>query len=243
MTTKKENKAKSTTAKKSKKSVDKNAPRLVVSSLEEAVKKVQEFSGESKRKFNESVDIALNLGVDAKQSDQTVKGSILLPHGSGKKVRVIVLAGNDEQRKAALDAGATHAGLEDLIAKIEGGFLDFDCVVATPDVMQKISKVAKKLGPRGLMPSPKNGTVTPDVTKAVTDALKGKVDFKNDKAGIVHCMVGKVDFSAANLLENAKAVIKAIKDAKPENAKGKFIKSFYISTTMGQSVGVATEGL
>jgi large subunit ribosomal protein L1 len=237
----KENKAKP--AVKAKKSVDKNAPRLVVTSLEEALKKVQELSSEGGRKFVESVDIAANLGIDAKQSDQAVKGSVLLPHGSGKKVRVIVLTGNDEQKKAALDAGAILAGLDDLVAKIEGGFLDFDCVVATPDVMQKISKVAKKLGPRGLMPSPKNGTVTPNVAKAVADALKGKVDFKNDKAGIVHCMVGKVDFSTANLLENVKAVVKAIKDAKPESSKGKFIKSFYISTTMGQAVGVATEGL
>lgn len=222
---------------------DKNAPRLVVASLEDAIKKVQELSVENKRKFVESVDIAVNLGVDSKQSDQAVKGSILLPNGSGKKVKVIVFTANDDLKKAALDAGATHAGLDDLVAKIEGGFLDFDCCVATPDVMQKISKVAKKLGPRGLMPSPKNGTVTPNVVKAVADAMKGKADFKNDKAGIVHCIVGKVDFTAANLLENIRAVVKAIKDAKPENAKGKFIKSFYISATMGRSVGVATESL
>lgn len=217
--------------------------KIVAANLEEAIKKIQELSSAKKRKFNESVDIAVNLGIDAKQSDQAVKGSILLPNGSGKKVRVIVFAANEEQRKSALEAGAIMAGLEDLVAKIEGGFLDFDCCVATPDVMQKISKVAKKLGPRGLMPSPKNGTVTADVKKAVSDALKGKVDFKNDKAGTVHCLVGKVDFEVNALVENAKAIVKAIKDAKPESSKGKFIKEFYLNTTMGPSVQVAVESL
>jgi large subunit ribosomal protein L1 len=214
-----------------------------VKTLEEAVKKVQEMSAAKKRKFNESVDIAVNLGIDAKQSDQSVKGSVLLPNGCGNKVRVIVFAANEAQQKEALEAGAVLAGLEDLIAKIEGGFLDFDCCVATPDVMQKISKVARKLGPRGLMPSPKNGTVTNDIKKAVSDALKGKADFKNDKAGTVHCLVGKVDFEANALIENVKAVVKAIKDIKPESSKGKFIKEFYLNTTMGPSVQVATEGL
>lgn len=211
--------------------------------LEEAIKKVQELSATKKRKFNESIDIAANLGIDAKQSDQTVKGSVLLPNGSGKKVRVIVFSANETQKAAALEAGAIMVGLEDLVAKIEGGFLDFDCCVATPDVMQKISKVAKKLGPRGLMPSPKNGTVTNDVVKAVSDALKGKVDFKNDKAGTVHCLIGKVDFDAKALIENIKAVVKAIKDSKPENSKGKFIREFYLNTTMGPSVQVAIDSL
>ncbi len=226
-------------AKNNKKIVEK----ISVANLEEAIKKVQDLSSAKKRKFNESVDIAVNLGIDAKQSDQSVKGSVLLPNGSGKKVRVVVFAANEEQKKSALEAGAILAGLEDLVTKIEGGFLDFDCCVATPDVMQKISKVAKKLGPRGLMPSPKNGTVTADVKKAVSDALKGKVDFKNDKAGTVHCLVGKVDFEAQALLENAKAIVKAIKDAKPESSKGRFIKEFYLNTTMGQSVQVAVESL
>lgn len=226
-------------AKNNKKVVEK----ISATNLEEAIKKVQELSTAKKRKFNESVDIAVNLGIDAKQSDQAVKGSVLLPNGSGKKVRVIVFSANEEQKKSALEAGAILAGLEDLVAKIEAGFLDFDCCVATPDVMQKISKVAKKLGPRGLMPSPKNGTVTADVKKAVSDALKGKVDFKNDKAGTVHCLVGKVDFDSKALLENAKAIVKAIKDAKPESSKGRFIKEFYLNTTMGQSVQVAVESL
>lgn len=211
--------------------------------LESGIKKIQELAATNKRKFNESVDIALNLGIDAKQSDQSVKGSVLLPHGSGKKVRIIVFSANEEQKKAALEAGAIEAGVEDLIAKIEGGFLDFDCCIATPDVMQKISKVAKKLGPRGLMPSPKNGTVTTDVKKAVSDAMKGKVNFKNDKAGTIHCMIGKVTFDSASLLENSQAVIKAIKDSKPESSKGKFIKEFYLNSTMGPSVKVAIDSL
>ncbi len=212
-------------------------------SVEEALKKVLEINKESSKKFVESIDIAVNLGVDAKQSDQTVKGSLVLPNGSGKKVRVLVFAGNDEVKDSALKAGAAHAGLEDLVAKIEGGFLDFDCCVATPDVMSKISKVAKKLGPRGLMPSPKNGTVTTDVKKAVEDALKGRVDFKNDKAGTVHCLIGKANFEFDALLANLKAVIKAIKDAKPEASKGKFIKDFYINSTMGPAIKVATQSL
>lgn len=221
----------------------KNIEKHSAANLEDAIKKVQELSNTKKRKFVETVDIAVNLGIDAKQSDQAVKGSILLPNGSGKKVKVIVLCANDAQRTAALDAGASLVGLEDLVTKIENGFLDFDCCIATPDVMQKISKIAKKLGPRGLMPSPKNGTVTADVAKAVSDALKGKVNFKNDKAGTVHCLVGKVDFEAAALLENAKTIIKAIKDAKPESSKGKFIKEFYLNTTMGPSVQVAIDSL
>lgn len=225
------------------KKIEQVIEKYTAANLEDAIKKVQELAASKKRKFVESVDIAANLGIDAKQSDQTVKGSVLLPNGSGKKVRVIVFAGNDDQKKIALDAGAIFAGLEDLVAKIEGGFLDFDCCVATPDVMQKISKVAKKLGPRGLMPSPKNGTVTADVKKAVSDALKGKIDFKNDKAGTVHCLVGKVDFDSKALLENAKAIVKAIKDAKPESSKGKFVKEFYLNTTMGPSVQVAIDSL
>ena len=211
--------------------------------LEEALKKVLELSQTAAKKFVESVDIAVNLGIDAKQSDQTVKGSLVLPNGSGKKVRVLVFAANDEIKVVALKSGAAFAGLEDMVAKIEGGFLDFDCCVATPDVMQKISKVAKKLGPRGLMPSPKNGTGTTDIKKEVEDALKGKVDFKSDKAGTVHCLVGKTNFEFSDLLVNLKAVIKAIKDAKPEASKGKFIKDFYINSTMGPAIKVVTQSL
>ncbi|MDA9231064.1 50S ribosomal protein L1, partial [Rickettsiales bacterium] len=159
------------------------------------------------------------------------------------KVKVIVVAGDENTQKEALEAGAVEAGLEELIAKIDKGFLDFDSCIATPDVMQKISKVARKLGPRGLMPSPKNGTVTKDVKKAVSDALKGRVDYRNDKGGIVHCLAGKVDFTKENLTENIKAIIKSIKDAKPEGVKGKYIKNFYLNTTMGKSVEIAIDSL
>lgn len=228
---------------KTQKKVKQVVEQYTADNLEGAIHKIQELSATKKRKFVESVDIAANLGIDAKQTDQTVKGSILLPNGSGKKVKVIVFAANEEQQKLALDTGAALAGFEDLLAKVEGGFLDFDCCIATPDVMQKISKIARKLGPRGLMPSPKNGTVTTDVKKAVSDALKGKIDFKNDKAGTVHCMVGKVDFDTKALFENAKVIIKAIKDSRPEGSKGKFIKEFYLNTTMGPSVKVSTDSL
>jgi len=217
--------------------------KLSANSLEDAIKKIKELSALKKRKFIESIDLAVNLGIDAKQSDQSVKGSILLPNGSGKKIKVIVFTGNEELQKIANDSGALMSGLDDLILKIEGGFLDFDCCIATPDVMQKISKVAKKLGPRGLMPSPKNGTVTNDIKKALSDAIKGKADFKNDKGGTVHCLIGKVNFETEHLLENVRAVIKAIKDAKPENAKGKYIKAFYLNSTMGPSIEVSVESI
>ncbi len=217
--------------------------KCAVATLEEAVSKIRELSETKKRKFVESVDLAVNLNVDAKQSDQSVRGSVLLPNGSGKKVRVVVITADEGKKKEALAAGAELAGFEEVVAKIEGGFVDFDSCVATPDIMSKISKIAKILGPRGLMPSPKNGTVTPDVAKAVSDALKGKVSFKNDKAGVVHCLVGKVDFKSEALLENIKSVIKALKDSKPEGVKGKFIKKFYLSATMGPSVEVAVDAI
>lgn len=215
----------------------------VAASLEEAIKKVKELSLATPRKFVESIDMAINLGIDAKQTDQTVKGSILLPHGSGKKVKVVVFTGNDEQKSLALEAGAVFAGLEDLLAKIEAGFVDFDVAIATPDVMPKISKIARKLGPRGLMPSPKNGTVTNDLKKAISESLKGKVDFKNDKGATVHCLIGKVSFDEKALLENAQAILKAVRDSKPESSKGKFIKGFYLNSTMGPSVQVISESL
>ncbi len=236
------------TAKKEKKTVVKKSKKeqqvkITAASIEDAVKKVQELANENKRKFNESVDIAAVLGIDAKQTDQMVRGAVLLPNGSGKKVRVAVFTADEGKKKDAIAAGAVLAGFEELVAKVEAGSIDFDYCIATPDIMSKIGKVAKVLGPRGLMPSPKNGTVTPDVKKAVEEALKGKVSFKNDKAGIVHCLVGKVEFDAKDLVENINTVLKVVKDAKPEGAKGKFIKKLYLSSTMGQSVEVVAEGL
>lgn len=212
-----------------------------LSTLEAAIDELK--SNNKQRKFVESVDLAINLSIDAKQSNQMVKGSLVLPAGSGKKVRVIVLTADENTQKEAIKAGAVEADLEPLVNKIEGGFLDFDCCIATPDVMPKVSKIARKLGPRGLMPSPKNGTVTNDVTKAIADALKGKVDYRNDKAGIIHCLAGKINFSKEDLLSNIKAIIKSVKEAKPEGAKGKYIKNFYLTTTMGKSVEVAIDSL
>ena len=212
--------------------------KLSAETIEEGIKKLQELSVEKSRKFIESLDVAINLGLDAKQSNQNIKGSTLLPNGSGKDVRVIVFSDSEDDQKIALEEGAKLAGLDELITKISGGFLDFDCCIATPSVMSKISKVAKKLGPRGLMPSPKNGTVTTDIKKAVWDALKGKIDFKNDKAGTVHCLAGKVNFETEALKENVETILKAVKESRPESTKGKFIKEFFLSTTMGPSVQI-----
>jgi large subunit ribosomal protein L1 len=217
--------------------------KIKADNLEDAINKIKELSNSKKRKFIESIDIAVNLGIDPKQSDQAVKGSVLLPNGSGKKIKVIVITGNEDQQKTAIECGALMAGFEDVVAKIEGGFLDFDCCIATPDIMPKISKIARKLGPRGLMPSPKNGTVSNDIKKAVQEAIKGKADFKNDKGGTVHCLIGKVNFENEQLLQNINVVVKAIKDAKPENAKGKYIKAFFLNSTMGPSVEVSSESI
>lgn len=230
-------------SKETKNKVQKQPNKVLFNNIEEAIKNLQEQSTQNKRNFVESLDIAINLGIDAKQSNQNVKGSTLLPNGSGKNVRVIVFSDNEDEQKLAIKEGAKEAGLDDLITKINNGFLDFDCAIANPSSMAKISKVAKKLGPRGLMPSPKNGTVTTDIKKAISEALKGRVDFRNDKAGTVHCLAGKINFETQALLENTNTIIKAVKDLKPETAKGKYIKELYLSTTMGSSVQVETSAI
>jgi len=207
-------------------------------SIADAVDKLKEVALENKRNFIESLDLAVNLGIDARQSNQNVKGSVLLPNGSGKDIRIVVFTASEEEQKEALKLGAKFAGLEDLVAKISDGFLDFDCCIATPESMPKISKVSKKLGPRGLMPSPKNGTVTTDIKKAIADALKGKIDFKNDKAGTVHCLAGKINFETSALVQNVETLLKAFRESKPESSKGKFIKELFLSTTMGPSVQI-----
>ena len=217
--------------------------KLIAKTIEEAIENIKTISAEKKRKFIESVDIAINLGIDPKQSDQAVKGSLLLPNGSGKQVKILVLTGNEDLQKIAIQSGALMSGLEDIIAKIDGGFLDFDCCIATPEVMPKLAKIARKLGPRGLMPSPRNGTVTNDIKKAVSEAIKGRVDFKNDKGGTVHCLVGKINFETKQLLDNILAIVKVIKESKPESSKGKFIRSFYINSTMGPSIEVPAESI
>lgn len=188
-------------------------------------------------KFDESVDVAVRLGVDPKKSDQGVRGSIALPHGLGKKVRVIVFA-KGEKAKEAQAAGADAVGAEDLVEKIEKGWLDFDSAVATPDIMALVSKVAKILGPRGLMPNPKLGTVTMDVAKAVREVKAGKVEFRLDKAGIIHAPIGRRSFEKTQLAENLKTLMEAIVRAKPASAKGQYLRSVTVSTTMGPGIAL-----
>ncbi|MBI4654921.1 MAG: 50S ribosomal protein L1 [Nitrospirae bacterium] len=188
-------------------------------------------------KFDETVDLAINLGIDSKKSEQMVRGTLVLPHGLGKKVRVVVFA-KGEKAKEAQEAGADYVGAEDLVGKINGGWMDFDKVVATPDVMSTVSKLGKILGPRGLMPNPKTGTVTFDIAKAVKDIKAGKVDYKTEKAGVVHVSIGKVSFDSKKLIDNAKAVLDAIIRAKPSTAKGTYLEKLSISSTMGMGISV-----
>lgn len=186
-------------------------------------------------KFDETVDVALRLGVDAKKSDQMVRGSVALPHGLGKTVRILVFA-KGEQATVAEQAGADFVGVEEFLEKIEKGWLEFDKVVATPDQMGKVSKVARILGPRGLMPNPKLGTVTPNVAVAVKELKAGRVEFRIDKAAIIHAPLGRKSFGAQKLQENYLALLEAIWKAKPSTAKGQYIRSVAISTTMGPGI-------
>lgn len=197
-------------------------------------------------KFDETVDVALRLGVDPKHADQMVRGTVVLPHGTGKEMRVLVFAAG-EKLKEAEEAGADHVGGEELAKKIEGGWMDFDAVVATPDMMKVAGRLGRVLGPRGLMPNPKAGTVTFDVGKAVEDIKSGKVEFRVDKAGIVHAPVGKASFTEEQLAENTEALLGAVLKVRPAAAKGRYIRSFTLSTTMGKGIriddsAVATEG-
>lgn len=188
-------------------------------------------------KFDETVDMAVCLGVDPRKSDQMVRGSVLLPHGIGKTVRVLVFA-KGEKEKEAEDAGADFAGGDDLIEKIKGGWLEFDKAAATPDMMGAVGKIGKILGPRGLMPNPKLGTVTFDIANTVKELKAGKVDYRVEKAGIVHMSVGKVSFSEDALVENAKAALRSLIKAKPSTSKGKYIKKMSFSSTMGPGIRV-----
>ncbi len=182
-------------------------------------------------KFDASVDLHFSLSIDSKKSDQMVRGTVVLPHGTGKKIRVAVFCKGEHER-VAKDANADLVGGQELIDKVAAGLLDFDCAIATPEMMKDLSKLGKVLGPRGLMPSPKTGTVTNDIAKAIEDVKKGKVEFRVDKQGGVHLSVGKVSFDEDKLRDNASAVIDALNEAKPASVKGKFVKSLYISSTM-----------
>ncbi len=202
--------------------------------VEEAVATLKQTPG---TKFDESVDLAFHLGVDPKHADQMVRGAVVLPHGTGKSVRVVVFAKGEKEREAR-EAGADYVGAEDLIEKIQGGWMEFDSTVATPDLMGQVGKLGKVLGPRGLMPNPKLGTVTFDIARAVREVKAGKVEFRADKAGNVHVLIGKKSFSAEQLAANAMTLVEAIMRAKPASAKGQYLKSLTVSSTMGPGIPV-----
>lgn len=202
--------------------------------LSEAVALVKELAN---TKFNESVDVAVKLGVDPRHADQMVRGTVVLPHGTGKEVKVLVLTRGPKEQEAK-DAGADYVGFDEYIKKIQEGWLDFDVVVATPDVMPEVGKLGKILGSRGLMPNPKSGTVTMDVGKVVKELKAGKIQFRVDKAGIIHASIGKASFDAQKLIENFKALLSMILRLKPASAKGQYVKSIYLSSTMGPGIKI-----
>ncbi len=208
-------------------------------SLDEAVPLVQKVKF---AKFDETVEMTFRLGVDPKHADQMVRGTVVLPHGLGKTKRVLAIAGGEKQREAQ-DAGADVVGGDEMVEKIQGGWMDFDAVVATPDMMKSVGRLGKVLGPRGLMPNPKTGTVTFDIAKAVREIKAGKVEFRVDKTGIVHAPVGKVSFPTDRLLENARALVDSIIKARPAAAKGRYMKSVTVSSTMGPGVRLDTTAL
>ena len=193
-------------------------------------------------KFDESVDLAINLGVDPRKSEQMVRGSVLLPHGLGKTVSVLVFA-KGEKATEAKEAGADHIGAEDLVEKIQGGWLEFDKIVATPDLMGLVGKLGKILGPRGLMPNPKSGTVTFEVGQAVKDITAGRADYRTEKAGVVHVSIGKASFDVDKIIDNAKTVVKALEKAKPSTSKGKYLKRISISSTMGVGIPITVSSI
>jgi large subunit ribosomal protein L1 len=218
-----------------------NAARVQVArdrtfSIEDAIPLVQKIKY---AKFDETVELTLRLGVDPKHADQMVRGTVVLPHGLGKTKRVLAIAGGEKQKEAQ-DAGADIVGGEELVEKINGGWTDFDAVVATPDMMRAVGKLGKVLGPRGLMPNPKTGTVSVDIAKAVKEIKAGKVEFRVDKTGIIHAPVGKTSFASASLIANAHALVDSIVKAKPAAAKGKYLRSVTLSSTMGPGIRIDT---
>lgn len=194
----------------------------------------------SKVKFVESVDVAIRLGVDPRHADQMVRGTVSLPHGTGKQVRVLVIC-KGAKAQEALDAGADHAGFEDYLEKIKGGWADVDVIIATPDAMGELGKLGKILGPKGLMPNPKSGTVTMDVAQAVKEVKAGKIEFRVDKTGIVHTSVGKLNFETDKLVDNTKAFLNTIIKLKPASAKGQYVKSLYLSSSMGPGLRISKD--
>jgi large subunit ribosomal protein L1 len=203
--------------------------------LEEAIKLLKEISFV---RFDETVDVAVRLGVNPRHADQMVRGAVLLPHGTGKQTKVLVFA-KGEKEKEAINAGADFVGAEDLVEKISKGWLEFDKAIATPDMMGMVGKIGKILGPRGLMPNPKMGTVTFNISEAVSDLKKGKVEFKVDKTGIVHVAVGKISFAVESLLENITSLIDTIIKLKPPTSKGVYLRSIVLSTTMGPGMKIS----
>jgi large subunit ribosomal protein L1 len=206
-------------------------------SLEDAVKILKDSS---KVKFTESLDCAIRLGVDPRHADQMIRGTVSLPHGTGKKVTVLVVV-KGALAEEALKAGADYAGFEEYIEKIKGGWAEVDVIIATPDVMGEVGKLGKVLGPKGLMPNPKSGTVTPDVVKAVKEVKAGKIEFRVEKAGIVHTSLGKLNFSVEQLVDNTRAFLSTIVKMKPSSAKGQYVKSVYLSSTMGPGLKITKE--
>ncbi|MEA3328284.1 MAG: 50S ribosomal protein L1 [Candidatus Omnitrophota bacterium] len=207
--------------------------------LQEAVETLKKFSG---AKFDETVEVSFKLGVDPKKSDQLVRGTVILPHGTGKKVKVTVFCKGENER-IAKEEGADFVGSEELIKKVNSGWLDFDVAIASPDMMKEISRLGRILGPRGLMPSVKAGTVTPDIKKAVSETKKGKVQFKVDKQADIHLGVGRISFQPKALSENIRSLIKAVIEHKPSHSKGQYIKSMSLSTTMGSGIRLDVSSL
>lgn len=193
----------------------------------------------AKAKFDETIEVHIRLGVDSRHADQQVRGAVVLPHGTGKTLKILVFAKDDNLKKAQ-DAGADIVGGEELVQKIQGGFMDFDVVIATPDMMVMVGKLGKVLGPKGLMPTPKAGTVTPDVAKAVSEAKAGKIEYRLDKTNIIHCLVGKASFGVEKLQENLDTLLTAVAKAKPSASKGQYIKSCVVASTMGVGIKVNT---
>lgn len=208
-------------------------------SVAEAIKIIKDTS---KVKFTESLDCAIRLGVDPRHADQMVRGTVSLPNGTGKQVRVLVIAKGAKVQEA-LDAGADHAGFEDYLEKIKSGWADVDVIIATPDSMGELGKLGKVLGPKGLMPNPKSGTVTMDVAKAVKEVKAGKIEFRVEKAGIVHASLGKLNFENEKLAENVRAFLSTIIKLKPSSAKGQYVKSLYLTSTMGPGVKISKDEL